>query len=458
MEDNSTSRIESILKTQQTFFSTHQTKELGFRIEQLKKLRAALLKYEQEINDALWTDLHKSPEEAFLTETSLVLQEIKLHLKNIKRWTRSRKVSTPFPLLPSSSQIIYEPLGVALIIAPWNYPFQLLFKPLVGAISSGCCTILKPSPYTPTVAKVMDMMIKETFSPEYINVIQGGREANKILLDQKFDFIFFTGSPSLGKIVMKAAAEHLCPVVLELGGKSPCIVDRDANVNIAAKRIAWGKTINAGQTCIAPDYLLVHDDIKAALIQKIAANIEKMYGPDIKKSNFFPRIVNEEAMKRLEKLMKHGSIKFGGETDKEQRYIAPTIIDNVMPDFPIMQEEIFGPLLPVISFKNIEEAIDLINSKDKPLAIYYFGAKRNAKNVLFKTSSGGGCINDTILQIANHKLPYGGVGSSGMGRYNGYESFRAFSNQKGFVKSSRWIDIPLKYVPFKNFKLLKKIL
>jgi aldehyde dehydrogenase (NAD+) len=367
-------------------------------------------------------------------------------------------VATPLPLLPSSSRIFFEPLGTALIIAPWNYPFQLLMNPLVGAISSGCCALLKPSPYTPNIAGVMEELVTEIFDPGHVAVVQGGREVNQILLEQRFDVIFFTGSPTLGKIVMQAAAKNLTPVVLELGGKSPCIVDAGANIKLAARRIAWGKCINAGQTCIAPDYLFVHHSVKDRLVSGIANAIEEMYGKEIKQSRFFPRIVNDQAMERLQKLMQHGKISYGGEVDLSQKFIAPTVIEDIQPDFPIMQEEIFGPLLPLMTFENLDKVVDFINAHEKPLAFYYFGNNKVAKDILSKTTSGGGCINDTLMHIANHHLPFGGVGNSGMGGYHGKFSFQAFSHSRAIVNSPVWIDLPFKYAPFKFFRWIKKIL
>ncbi len=458
MQDTSANIIKDILKEQRIFFASHQTKSLKFRIEKLKQFKACIKKFETKITDALWKDLHKSFEEAYLTEISIVTQEIDYHIKNLKRWAKTKRVTTPIHLLPSSSRIIYEPLGVALIIAPWNYPFQLLMNSLVGAISAGCCAILKPSPYTPNIAMVMEEMVHEIFTPEYIGIVQGSRKVNEILLEQRFDIIFFTGSPSVGKVVMKAAAEHLTPIVLELGGKSPCIVDSDANIDIAAKRIAWGKTINAGQTCIAPDYLFVHHAVKDELLKKIAFHLTNMFGADIQQSHYFPRIVNQQAMTRLQKLMEHGKILFGGKVDVDDKYISPTIIDEVKPEFPVMQEEIFGPILPVMTFNHIDQAISYINENEKPLAFYYFGKNKRAKEVLSKTNSGGACINDTLMHITNHHLPFGGVGNSGLGKYHGINSFLAFSNARAVVTSPSWIDLPLKYAPFKYFKLIRKII
>lgn len=458
MESTPESLIVQYVANQRSFFSTQQTKNVAFRLAQLQKLKKAILHYQKKIEDALWADLHKSPEGAYLTEISIVLSEIDNHYKQLKKWASPKRVSTPLHLFPSSSKIIYEPLGVALIIAPWNYPFQLLINPLIGAIASGCCGILKPSPDSPTVAKIIAEMIASTFDSTYITVVQGGRETNTTLLNQRFDIIFFTGSPKVGKVVMRAAAENLTPVVLELGGKSPCIVDADANLDIAAKRIAWGKFLNAGQTCIAPDYLFAHPSIKAELLDKIAQNIQLMYGKNSKQSRFYPRIVNQKAMDRLASLLKQGKIHTGGEIDVAERYIAPTIIDEVNPDFLLMQEEIFGPILPVMTFKHIDETIDFINNNEKPLALYYFGGNKTAKNVLAKTTAGGSCINDTLLQVGNHNLPFGGVGNSGMGSYHGKDSFLAFSHKRAVVTTPTWLDLPFKYAPFKYFNILKKII
>jgi len=458
MEDTARNTIEADLDRQRKFFASGQTKSLKFRLEKLNWFKASVKKYEKRITAALWEDLHKSYEEAYLTEISIVVQEIDNHIDHLKRWAKPKRVPTPVHLLPSGSRIIYEPLGVALILAPWNYPFQLLMNPLVGAMSSGCCAMLKPSPYTPHVAKVMEDLIRETFDPEYIAMAQGSRKVNEILLEQRFDIIFYTGSPTVGKVVMRAAAGHLTPVVLELGGKSPCIVDAGANLGIAAKRIAWGKTVNAGQTCIAPDYLLVHQSVKEELLEKIAAAIDKMFGPDIKQSKYFPRIVNQQAFERLQKYLESGKIRYGGQVDAAERYIAPTLIDEILPDFPIMLEEIFGPILPVMTFDHIDQAVSYVNSHEKPLAFYYFGKNSQAREVLAKTTSGGGCINDFLIHIANHRLPFGGVGNSGLGKYHGHGSFLAFSNSRAIVSSPTWIDLSFRYVPFKGFRWVKKII
>lgn len=450
--------IDEKLQAHKDFFDTNTTKEVRYRITQLKNLKKSIKKYEKEIADALKKDLNKSFQEAYLTEISIVNQEIDYHIKNVREWASLKRVETPIHLLPSSSYLMTEPLGVALIVAPWNYPFQLLFNPLVGAISAGCCAMLKPSPFTVHISEVMDKIVKETFDPKLVSIVHGSKEENQLLFERRFDIIFFTGSPMLGKVVMKAAAEHLTPVILELGGKSPCIVDQSANLDKAAKRIAWSKTINAGQTCIAPDYLLVHEKVKDALLPKITKHWQEMFGNDPQKSEFYPRIVRTEALERLEGLMKHGKIVSGGKVDKENLYIEPTIIDEVQPDFPIMQEEIFGPILPVLTYKNLDEAVRFVKDREKPLALYFYGKESLGMDVFSKTSSGGGCINDGLMHIANHNLPFGGVGNSGMGAYHGEESFYAFSNRRGIVSSPSWPDLPFKYVPFKLFNLIKKII
>lgn len=458
MEEIKSQDLESILEKQKEFFKSGKTKDIKFRKEALKKLYEAVNSNIKNISDALKRDLNKSYEEAYLTEIGIVLSEIRNHISHLSKWSRTKRVSTPLFLLPSSSKIVYEPLGNSLIIAPWNYPFQLLFNPLVGAISSGCTAILKPSPYTPEVANVMEKIIKDTFTAEYITVVQGGRDANKLLLEKRYDFIFFTGSPVLGKVVMEASAKYLTPVVLELGGKSPSIVDQDANLKIAARRIVWGKLINAGQTCIAPDYLLVHKDVKSKLVDLMIFEIESMYGKNPKESAFYPRIVNEKAVERLKLLLASGRVLHGGEVVESERYIAPTILDDVNGESAVMKEEIFGPILPILPFEKIDEALDYVYKNEKPLALYYFGSKQGAANVISKSTSGGGCVNDTLMHITNDKLPFGGVGNSGMGRYHGYKSFLAFTNERGFITTPTWIDLPFKYVPFKFFNLVKQLL
>lgn len=439
------------------YFSTQNTKDVLFRLKQLKQLNIAIRQYEHKIAEALWKDLHKSFEEAFYTEFSLVYDEINYHIKNLERWAKPQRVSTPLPLIPSQSKIITEPLGVCLILSPWNYPLQLVINPLIGAISAGCCAVLKPSHDTPYFSEVIEELISQTFDGNYIKVFKGGIEESEILLQQHFNCIFFTGSTTVGKIIMKAAAENLTPVVLELGGKSPCIVDKDADVERAAKRIAWGKTINAGQTCIAPDYLLVHEQVKKPLLEKMERAFKEMYGNDPQQSPYYSRIIHAKAFERLRKYLLEGQIVYGGKTDAIDNYIQPTILDNVSIESSIMKDEIFGPILPVFTFTHLAEVEKTIQLNPTPLALYYFGNKKTG-NVLFsKISFGGGCINDTLLHIGNNKLPFGGVGNSGMGKYHGKNSFLIFSNQKSVIESSVSFDLPFKYAPYKLFKWIKRI-
>ncbi len=455
--ETSLNRIQHIISSQRSFFSTQATKPYAHRLKQLKQLKSVLVQNEQAIYNALWSDLRKSKEEAFYTEFSIVLQELNHHIAHLKEWMKPERVHTPIHLLPSSSKICSEPLGVVLIVAPWNYPFQLLFNPLIGAISGGNCVVLKPSPDAPETAKLMEKMISETFNEDFVSLVQGSIETNSHLFSQRFDKIFFTGSSRLGKIVMKAAAEHLTPVVLELGGKSPAIVDQSANISLAAKRIIWGKFINAGQTCIAPDYVLVHESVKKDLVIAMIEQIEMMYGKDALNSSFYPRIVSDSAFERLSTFLSNGSILYGGKTKKEDRFISPTIIDQVTDQDPILQEEIFGPILPLLSYTSTEDAINYVNTHEKPLALYAFGNRSFTTKVIATTSSGGACINDTLLHIANHNLPFGGVGNSGMGSYHGKKSYRVFSHNRSILTSSKWFDLPFKYVPFKWFKWVKKM-
>lgn len=458
IENHSSERIKKVVVSQREFFASGATLSYTFRLEQLKKLQAALKKWEKALCDALWSDLHKSPEEAILTEISIVGGEVKNHIKHLKKWMSHENRSTPIKMMPSRSRIVSEPLGNTLIISPWNYPVQLLLNPLVGAISAGCTAILKPSPYVPTTSATIEKMIKECFEEKYVAVVQGNREVNSMLLDEKFDLIFFTGSPALGKKVMQAAARNLTPVILELGGKSPCIVDKEADIKIAARRIAWGKTLNAGQTCIAPDYLLIHSSLSEKFAKAMREELKKLHGEDIHKSKNFVRMVNDRAFERVSNYLKDGRIVFGGTTIAKERYIEPTLLADVSPDSPVMQEEIFGPLLPMITFNNIEEAIFFVNEREKPLALYYFGNKKIGFEVIKRTSSGGSCINDTIMHIANENLPFGGVGNSGMGNYHGRGSFDAFSHKRAVVVTTTKLDLPFRYMPYKMFKLVKKIL
>jgi aldehyde dehydrogenase (NAD+) len=424
----------------------------------LRKLRNAIVKHEQGLTDALYLDLHKSYEEAYLTEISIVLGEIDNFLKHLKRWAAPSKKETPLKLKPSKSAIITEPLGVSLIIAPWNYPVQLLLNPLVGAIAAGCTAVLKPSPYVPNVSVALARMIKECFDESYVAVVQGHRDVNSALLKERYDIIFFTGSPDLGRVVMRAAAENLTPVVLELGGKSPVVVDKSADIEIAAKRIAWGKTLNAGQTCIAPDYLLIHPAVKEQFIEAFKRAVVELHGEDVHKSKHYVRMVSVKAFERVSGYLTDGTIRNGGRVDAEDRYIEPTLLDGVAVDSAVMREEIFGPVLPIIEIEGIDQVIEFINDREKPLALYVFADEAIARGVFDKTSSGGGCINDVIMHIANENMPFGGVGNSGMGRYHGRDSLYAFSHRRAVLTTTTRIDLPFRYMPYRWFRVVKRLL
>lgn len=458
IENTPIAEIKDIVVAQRDYFASNVTLDRKFRKGQLRKLQQALAKWEKPLCDALWNDLHKSAEEAIMTELSIVNGEIKNHLSHLRCWMKSRCVSTPLKMMPSRSRIVSEPLGCSLIMSPWNYPVQLLLNPLVGAISSGCTAILKPSPYVPNVSRVIEEMISATFDKRYIAVVQGNREVNRALLDERFDVIFFTGSPELGRKVMAAAAKNITPVVLELGGKSPCVVDKDADIEIAARRIAWGKTLNAGQTCIAPDYLLIHRSRETEFVEAFRKALTRLHGKDIKSSRHYVRLVTDKAFARVSGYLKDGKIVLGGSTDANERYIEPTLLKDVRLDSPVMQEEIFGPVLPMIPFDDSKEALDFIRDREKPLALYYFGKVKDGKEFIRITSAGGSCINDTIMHIANENIPFGGVGNSGMGHYHGKLSFEAFSHQRSVVTTPTWLDLPFRYMPYKMFGLVKKLL
>ncbi len=448
--------IQELVVHQKSFFLQQHTKPIAWRLNKLQQLKKALLQHETAIYEALYLDLHKSEKEAFLTEFGIVMNELDTHLRNLEKWSRPVKVRTPLSLFPSKSRIIREPLGVTLIIAPWNYPLNLMMCPLIGAISAGNCAILKPSPYAPNVANVMEQIISTTFDKSHIALMQGHRDVNTLLLQQHFDMIFYTGSPAVGRVVMEAAARHLAPVVLELGGKSPCIVDKGANLDLAARRIAWGKTLNAGQTCVAPDHLFVHESLKKRLVEKIIENFVAFYGEDARNCENYCRIINDKAFARLTGYLKDGKLLYGGQTDAEQRYIQPTLIE-AEPEMPVMQNEVFGPILPVMTYNSLNDVIGYLNRHPKPLAFYYFGDAEKGMRVLTKTTSGGACINDTVLHIGNSRLPFGGVGNSGMGHYHGKESYLAFSHSRSVLLSSKRHDVALKYPPYKNFNLLRKL-
>lgn len=449
-------RIGEIRAKQESYFRSGATLDVRTRKANLVAFEKAVLKWEKPLCEALWKDLHKSYEESYIAEVSILLGEIRTHIRNVGKWTRPRRRPTPMKLFPSRSKIISEPLGTALIISPWNYPVQLLLTPLVGVISSGCTAVLKPSPYVPEVSDVIEKMIRDTFPEEYVAVVQGDRDVNTALLEQRWDMIFFTGSPSFGRAVMAAAAKNLTPVVLELGGKSPCIIDKDADIEVAAKRVAWGKSLNAGQTCIAPDYLMLHKNIKDKFLSELEKAFWELLGDDPQKSEHFVRIVNDAAFERLKGYLADGEVVFGGKTDKSERYFSPTVLDHVSPDSPVMQEEIFGPIFPVQTFSSLDEVIRFVSMREKPLALYYFGSQGD--KVLKHTTSGGSCINDVIMHIANENVPFGGVGMSGMGSYHHKRTFDVFTHYRSVISTPTWIDLPFRYMPYMWFNAVKRLL
>ena len=461
MTNTAPERISELKELQRKYFATGATLDLHFRKEMLRKLLGAIKTWEKPLYEALWTDLHKSEQEAFLTEVSLVTGEIRNHLRHLSGWARTKCKPTPMQMLPSRSRIVTEPLGGALIIAPWNYPFQLLINPLVGAISAGCTAVLKPSPYVPNVSRVIEEMISATFDERYIAVVQGNREVNTLLLAERWDIIFFTGSPVLGRTVMAAAAKNLTPVVLELGGKSPCIITADADLKLAAKRLAWGKALNAGQTCIAPDYVLIDKKIRDAFVDEYFHQVHALLGSNPQETEHFVRLVSDKAFARVASYISgpeaSGTVR-GGRTDAATRFIEPTVILDPAPDSAVMTTEIFGPVLPVCTFEKLEEAVAFVNGREKPLALYFFGKLSDGKAVVRHTSSGGACINDTIMHIVNEKVPFGGVGNSGMGRYHGKLSFDAFTHERAVIITPRRLDLPFRYMPYKLYKLFRLIL
>lgn len=449
------------LEQHKKFFATGRTKDVGFRLSQLAKLKKVIMEHEQDLNEALTQDLGKSAFEAYASEIGYVLDSISFFMKHIKEWTKVRKVKTPLVHIGSKSYIYPEPYGTVLIVGPFNYPFQLVMEPMIGAMAAGNCVLLKPSEFTPNVSRVMAKIIQENFEQGYLSVMEGGKELTSELLHAPFDYIFFTGSVEVGKIVMKAAAENLVPVTLELGGKSPCIVDKDANLEVAAKRIIWGKYMNAGQTCVAPDYILVHHEVKGQLVEKLAKTIKEFYGESPKESRDYGRIVNERQFDRLVSLLEERKVVAGGYHHREELFMEPTLMNDVSWDDKVMQEEIFGPILPVLEYDSLEQAIELINAKPKPLALYLFTENGDVEErVIRSVSYGGGCINDTVTHLTNPNLPFGGVGPSGIGSYHGKDSFETFSHKKSIMKKSTKVNLSFIYPPYseKSINFLRKIM
>ncbi|WHY88819.1 aldehyde dehydrogenase [Neobacillus novalis] len=447
---------DSIIAQQKAFFRTGMTKDVSYRLEALHKLRNAIKNHEQVLMDALRTDLNKSEFDAYTSEIGFVLEELRFTLKHLRSWVMPKKVKTPLTHIGSRSYIYSEPYGVALIIAPWNYPFQLAIAPLIGAIAAGNCGVIKPSELTPKTSEVLGKIIHDLYPEEYISVVQGGVETSQALLNEKFDYIFFTGSVPVGKVVMEAAAKNLTPVTLELGGKSPCIVHEDANIKLAAKRIAWGKFTNAGQTCIAPDYLYLHKSIKDQFLQQFKETTIELYGVQPLNNGDFTRIVSDRHFQRLCSFLDNGELYMGGSANQEKLTIEPTVLTNVTWEDPIMQDEIFGPILPVLEYDALSEVLEGIHRHPKPLALYIFTENNTIQQeVLNSVSFGGGCVNDTVYHFASPYLPFGGVGNSGIGAYHGKGNIDTFSHQKSVLKQTTLFDIPFRYPNVKNG--LKKI-
>lgn len=447
--------IIKIVTNQRVFFNTRTMQSYEFRLDQLQKLKAGIIKYEKEFITALKTDLGKSEFEVYATEIGFTLHDLTNTIKNLKKWMKPKKVKTPILVQPASSQIKSSPLGVNLIIAPFNYPVQLALAPLVTAIAAGNTAVVKTSELTPNCSEIIQKLIEDTFNPNYIAYIPGEIPETTILLQQKFDHIFFTGSPRVGSIVMQAAAKHLTPVTLELGGKSPCIVHSDAKLDIAVNRIVYGKFMNAGQTCVAPDYILVHKDVKDEFLEKIKDRIIRMYGKNAKLSNDYGRIVSKQHLARIVNHIDSEKVVVGGDYNKEEKYIAPTVMKDVDLTDSVMSEEIFGPILPVMEYENLEDIYDIIAKLPQhPLACYIFSESKSVQEELATNIQfGGGCINHCIQHLVNPNLPFGGVGESGMGSYHGYEGFKQFSHQKSVLKAVTWFDPPLLYPKYNKLKL-----
>ncbi|GAA4237743.1 aldehyde dehydrogenase [Postechiella marina] len=443
--------ISQIISDQHTFFQSQKTKNVSFRLEKLKALKTEIVLKEQAIYDALKSDFNKSEFESFLSEFGIVISELNLAIKNLKRWAKPQRVQSSILTFPSRDYIYAEPYGSVLIISPWNYPFLLSLEPLIMAIAAGNTVVLKPSELTPNTSKLITEIIQTVFKQNHATSIEGDVETSTKLLEKRWDYIFFTGSVNVGKIIAKAAAKHLIPVTLELGGKSPCIIDDTVNLNLVAKRLIWGKLLNAGQTCISPDYLIVKSTVKDALIKVLKSQIESYYSSTPKNSVDFPRIINLKNTERLAQYLKDVNIVFGGEVDLDKNYIAPTLIDNPSLDSAIMQDEIFGPILPILTYNTEKDIENLVWHFEKPLAFYVFS--NNAKfydQLIKKYSFGGGVINDVLIHFGNHRLPFGGVGHSGLGAYHGKLGFDTFSHKKSIIKRGNWIDPPVRYAPYKS--------
>ncbi|MEH7456976.1 aldehyde dehydrogenase [Bacillus sp. JJ1127] len=452
--------ITSIVNEQKTYFYQGHTRDIKVRKQQLQKLYEGIRRFENEIFQALKLDLNKSNHESFTTEIGYVLKEISFQIKHLSSWSKPQRVRTALTHFGSKGKIVPEPYGVTLILAPWNYPFQLAIAPLVGAIAAGNTVVLKPSELTPNVSKLLANMLRELFPVELVAVVEGGVEESTVLLNEPFDYIFFTGSVGVGKIVMEAAAKKLTPLTLELGGKSPCIVHKDTKLDVAARRIVWGKFLNAGQTCVAPDYIYVHSSIKEQLIEALRNEIAHQYGENPLQNENYVRIVSKRHFERLCSFLQDGSVEFGGNYNEETLHIEPTILTNITWQHSIMEDEIFGPILPIMEYEKIEDVIAVIQQNPKPLALYVFSDNKEIqKQVTSNISYGGGCINDVVYHLATPYLPFGGVGSSGLGSYHGEQSFRTFSHYKSILSQSTVLDMKIRYSSTKSaLKFIRKLL
>ncbi len=453
--------IQALVNAQRTFFQTGATLPLPARRAALKRLGEAVRAREADVSAALLSDLNKSPTESYMCEVGMTLSELGYVLRHLDHWAKDKLRPTPLAQFPAKSFTAADPYGVVLIMSPWNYPFLLAMEPLIGAIAAGNCCVVKPSAYSPAVSAVLRSLLAECFPAEFVTVVEGGRAENQALLDQKFDYIFFTGSTAVGKEVMAKAAAHLTPVTLELGGKSPCIVDTTAKLNLAAKRIVFGKLINCGQTCVAPDYLLIHRRVKDRFLAYVKRWITVMYGTNALDNDGYVRMVNQKHYDRVMSLIDLNKVVFGGRGDPDTLKIQPTILDNVSPEDAVMQEEIFGPVLPVLTFDRVEEALDFVNTRPHPLALYLFSQDKQVQELFLRRASfGGGCINDTIIHLATSHMGFGGVGNSGMGSYHGRQSFDTFSHRKSIVQKSTLVDLPVRYAPYtpSKSKLLRLFL
>lgn len=452
----------SNLENLRNYFNSGNTQSYAFRKEQLNKLKSSILKHEQDLYDALYTDLKKSPEEVWVTETGMVISELNTAIKKLGKWMKPKRVSTNLLNLPSRSRIHSEPLGIVLIIAPWNYPFQLLINPLIGAIAAGNCVVLKPSEFAPATDAVMKKIIEETFPKEYILYVQGDGAVviPEMMNSFTFDHVFYTGSTAVGKIIYKMAAEKLTPVTLELGGKSPCVVESDANIKVAARRIAMTKFSNAGQMCVAPDYVLVHESAKEKFVSAMKESIENFFSSTPEESYNYGKIINEKQFDRLSNYLQQGKIAHGGRTDKEKLFIEPTLLTDVSLNADVMKDEIFGPILPIFSFNEKEEALKIMQQHPNPLSFYVYTSNNEKENDWLKAvPAGGSCVNNSSWHLTNHNLPFGGRGFSGMGNYHGHFSFDTFSHKKAVMKTPTWFDPNIKYPPFKGkLGLFKKII